>query len=676
MTDYRFTLCLKSDAEPASGLGNELLNSLLPRGTEGEVIIPASHLKGIMRENLFRLLSPFRKDADKLCSFLFGNGGENSGSGISSLLHVSNAAAAPECRIQHVTRTAINEDGVADENSLRTVEALATGSCLKGKLSCLSDEPYFSDLCRLALMSISAVGGGRTRGAGACRISIEGFENETPGELLKKIIPAEITLPETVEYPPASASGAGSTCKALKLIFKAEAPLCLPERPMGSSNVITSGFVIPATAVAGTLLTLLSQEDSQLSSDCFKSELFRCFPCLPADNVQNCILPLLVSNSHKISKTVVQESGNYLFGDLMIPDEVLEPEYRWQEKTAGISMKGTGGVLLVRPDSSVELLRAGDIPRYYAAHGVVNGSEEKRDNLFSMESVCVKEFSGIAVLPEKAADKMLEILKDGRTVSFGKSKSTMGNGTLYAEQCNLFSDKNGSFPQVPQLKNRLFIVQSPIVYDAPLSANSKEIINSVLAEAGWGEVERESVTTSVLFGWNNAGLADQIGDTRRVKAQRVIVPGSVFLLKEPLTDMAEKITLGLGHNRYAGYGGVLPHPMFASAVCKFNRTPVQKKTPCVPQKTHPVYCGYRLHEICGNNLSASQIAHLMRCAQISKKQTEEFLCIQKENRPQKFREKWENVHKQISEYLQSYSTDEMLVMFRVWHDLRNGGDEK
>ena len=674
MTDYRFTLCLKSDAEPASGLGTELLNSLLPKGTQGEVIVPASHLKGIMRENLFRLLSPFRKDAEKLCNFLFGNGGENSGSGESSLLHVSNAAADKNCRILHVTRTAINEDGVAEENSLRTVEALSAGCCLKGKLSCLSDEPYFSDLCRLALMSVSAIGGGRTRGAGACKITIDGFENESPGELLKKIISAEITLPETVEYPPASGS-AGNNCKALKLIFKAEAPLCLPERPMGSSNIITSGFVIPSTAVAGTLLTLLSQVDSQLSSDCFKSELFRCFPCLPADDVQNCILPLLVSNSHKISKTVMHESDNYLFGDLMIPDEVLEPEYRWQEKTAGVSMKGTGGVLLVRPDSSVELLKAGDIPRYYAAHGVVNGSEEKRDNLFSMESVCVKEFSGIAVLPEKAADKVLEILKDGRTVYFGKSKSTMGGGTLYAEQCNLFSDKNGSFPQVPQLKNRLFIVQSPIVYDAPLSASSEEIINSVLAEAGWGEVERESVMTSVLFGWNNAGLADQIGDTRRVKAQRVITPGSVFLLKEPLTDMAEKITRGLGLNRYAGYGGVLPHPMFASAVCKPNRTPVQKKTPCAPQKTHPVYCGYSLYESSGSLLSASQIAHLMRCAQISNERTKEFLRIQKENRPDKFWKKWENVHDKILEYLKSYSTEEMLVMFRVWHDLRNG-DEK
>ena len=47
-----YTLRLVSDAEPSSGFGTELLNSLVPRDTDGSPLIPASHIKGLMRQAL------------------------------------------------------------------------------------------------------------------------------------------------------------------------------------------------------------------------------------------------------------------------------------------------------------------------------------------------------------------------------------------------------------------------------------------------------------------------------------------------------------------------------------------------------------------------------------------------------------------------------------------------
>ena len=52
MAEIRYTIELTSDAEPGSGFGGEFVNVTLPRDANGNPVIPASHLKGITRENL------------------------------------------------------------------------------------------------------------------------------------------------------------------------------------------------------------------------------------------------------------------------------------------------------------------------------------------------------------------------------------------------------------------------------------------------------------------------------------------------------------------------------------------------------------------------------------------------------------------------------------------------
>lgn len=669
MISYKFAIHLRSDAEPSSGLGGELLNSLLPRNEHERVTIPASHLKGLMRENLYNVLFPLRSnDAEAICNCLFGRSGEEGDGGQPGIVYLTGAEASVDAKIITVTRTSI-EDGRAKDTSLRTAEALSVGSVLSGHLTCGTDDPILQKLCRLALLSIFELGGGRTRGAGACRIVIKGYENETPGKLLRETIGAELNLSRR-EVIYTETGSAGNGYRALKLYFKPDSPLCLPERPHGKNNVISSGFQIQGTAVAGTLLNLLSESDQELSSACFRSKQFRCYPLLPLMDTAECLLPVMISNSHKISKIPQLENGEYLFGDQMIPDKYLEEDYHWQDKTKGISMKGANGVLIVHSDKSVELLKNSDIPRYYTAHGVVNGSGDKKDNLFTMESVCVKNYSGLVILPENAAEKLLSILKDGRQVFFGKSKSTMGSGMLTAEDWPLFQRMETDFPQVKMLENRLFIVQTPIVYEAAPEMGTREILNQVLAAAGWGEAAEESVMTGVLFGWNRLGLKDQVNNTGRVKAKRVILPGSVFLLKEKLTGLPEKLAEGLGTDRYAGYGAVIPHPMFARRLYRSEEKDIPQET--THAKKSPVYCGYELDKICGSKLSASQIANVMNYVQISNAKAKEFLETQKRLRPERIWKQWECVHQELKAFLDQYTSEEMTEMIRVWHDLRIG----
>lgn len=671
MKNYDFELLLKSDAEPASGMGGELLNSILPKDEKGCFIIPGSHLKGLMRENLFNLLSPLRKDAATICGILFGNPGELNAGGSPSVLHISNATALFDAKAITITRTAVGPDGVASDTSLRTTEALAKGTCLKGVMSCDTTDVTIQKLCRLALLTVTAVGGGRTRGCGECRITFPAFSAETPGKLLKEIAAAEISEAQcSFIHNPAAVIG--SDFKAVKLIFESSAPICIPERPAGKNNVIGSADAIPGTAVAGVLLNLLSESDQELSSGCCRSEVFRCFPLLPTAEGEDPAAVLRVSNTHKISKLCLTEGGKHLFGDLMIPDKYLsDPSYRWQEQSRAISMKGASGMLVVGHDGHVKLLRSGEIPRYYSAHGVVNGEGKKKDNLFTMESIRVKKFTSFAILPVEAAQMLLEILKEGRQVFFGKSKSTMGGGVLKAQETPLF-EKFDRYHQVEKLRNRLFIVQSPIVYDAPADSNSRDIINKVLQEADWGEVAEESVMTSVLFGWNSMKLDKQLYDSERVQAKRVITPGSVFLLKEPLASPVEKIARGLGSDRYAGYGAVMPHPMFATALCSLEKGS-ENTVQFEKCSGSPVYCGYHLHKICGKKLSASQIANLMSHAETSVDAAKNFLEEQLD-RPDNIWNAWEDVKEILDKYFKSYNKPDVVKMLRVWHDL-NVGDK-
>ena len=152
MNKINFTITLTSDGEPASGFGTELINSLLPKDADNKVFLPATHLKGIIRENLENM--PHEAVPPEVVEKLFGKTGCNG-----SLFHIENAVADRNADIIEVTRTGLNSFGVADPSSLRTGEAIAAETEFKGAVTFHAG---LSDVCRdilkLGLLSLFAVG--------------------------------------------------------------------------------------------------------------------------------------------------------------------------------------------------------------------------------------------------------------------------------------------------------------------------------------------------------------------------------------------------------------------------------------------------------------------------------------------------------------------------------------
>ena len=52
MIKLNYTIVLKSDAEISTGFGSSLLDAIAPRNLKGNFVIPASHVKGLLRQSL------------------------------------------------------------------------------------------------------------------------------------------------------------------------------------------------------------------------------------------------------------------------------------------------------------------------------------------------------------------------------------------------------------------------------------------------------------------------------------------------------------------------------------------------------------------------------------------------------------------------------------------------
>ncbi|MCP4118519.1 MAG: hypothetical protein GY737_24595 [Desulfobacteraceae bacterium] len=256
MSLLSFKVHLLTDAEPGTGLGSINTNNYIPRDASGRPRIPASHIKGLMREELRNIedyLAPENFSADSI----LGKGGE--ALECQGKISVSGPVLADgsEDNTFMITRTAIDQTGTASDKALRTTEALAAGSVLEnGSVTINAENDSAENLAvRLALRSISAIGGNRNRGSGRCRVEIEG-ETRGPGELLQAFLKA---LPGQKARQAAGISKDSRDCKLDKktcwvdIVFRANQPVCCPENPT-RSNAIQGGFAIPASAVMGSLL--------------------------------------------------------------------------------------------------------------------------------------------------------------------------------------------------------------------------------------------------------------------------------------------------------------------------------------------------------------------------------------------------------------------------------------
>jgi len=627
MGKINFTITLKSDGEPASGFGTELIDSILPRNSDGHIIIPSPHIKGIIRENLENI--PNKLIAPNVIANLFGK--EN---GSSSLFHIDNAVAPKDAKVIDVTRTKLNEFGVADAGSLRTSEAVASGSIFSGTITtyCNLSRDY-ENLIKLGLLSLFAIGGGRNRGAGACIVTIDN-EGRTPGELLRLLATVDFgeTPPKDIKENDFVIADDQVT---MKLIFKAKNPVCVPEVPITKNNMIRSGFSIPASAVQGAILHRINDISKKTATACYESGNFRAWPLNPSDNTES--TSLRVSFTHKISKLKIKNTDNYLF-----QDETVKP-YDWDKISSKSPLTGTDGVLLA-DGVSVKLWKSSGMARIVSAHGVHNGDRyDKRNsqkrNFFIVESLAPTLFTGIVSMPKSASDLLLKSLKNDSFVQFGKSRSVRGGGDLSAEIVHF-----ATLPIMKKYEKTIFIIQSPVLIPENLVEKSvEEIISAIVKDSGFGEVEKSSGSVTTQFGWNRTF------NDKFISAKSVISPGAVFKLKSPIENIEEKLLKGIGGGRKYGFGAVLPHPGVAEQLFH------DEAKPSVLAKTDKNFGteGFELWEKAKeSHLSASQISRVRELTGIDADKAIEYLHRQSDDRPIEIWKRWKELINQIEDGIQ------------------------
>jgi CRISPR/Cas system CSM-associated protein Csm3 (group 7 of RAMP superfamily) len=480
-TTIKSNIKLMSDGEPGTGLGGENQNSVSPRDHRAALVIRESHLKGLLREILERI--ELERGWEVRPSVrLFGETDQMNMESDAKLrffpAHTSSKTTSK------VTRTAISVHGVGKKSTLRTSEAIPCGTVFLSSLDGRFEPESIEDLAiRLALLSLPAIGGNRTRGSGLVRVSIDG-ESRTPSVLLRsldKICLTKSKQSESLSMPKEKDVTLATECCVVELFFKADSPICCPELP-DKTNVIATGFTIPASAVQGALLTRLNYFNPKLADALFAHANFRAWPLQPCAQIKNGDWPeldaiptsLRVSLTHRAAKYSIDDSAATDFRDIAL-DGNGEGRYT-EQKTAvsGAPLKASDGVLLVSPLGGRELWRANDMSHLITAHGVRNSrdgiansdrnaGEPNRDrdgrNLFVVDSMSPMIWRGMVVMPKDAASALLADLKANPVQAMGKGRTVRGIGHLKAR---IVGDSDATSIWETKTDRTVLIVQSPI----------------------------------------------------------------------------------------------------------------------------------------------------------------------------------------------------------------------
>ncbi len=659
MTTISYTLELRSDAEPGSGLGGEVVNDYVPRDQRDRPVLRATHLKGLLREAIDEVATLRGWDSVRVLDGPFGRPGAGGDDGLAGALLFSDAVLEGEAPAPlFVSRTALNpQTGTARGMSLRTVEAVRRGTRFRGSVRISGEDPSLAELVvRLALLILPAVGGGRTRGAGLCTVTIDA-EDRSPGRLLE-LLGAGLDRPRPVAAPVSHREVAleNEELVLARILFRATTPLCCPERPVVGINVIESGLAIPASALQGILLTRASRIDPALGNALFRHPSFRCWPLHPfgpagADGAPD--LVIRVSRTHKMSK-LPSARGNWEFRDRLI-----EP-YDWRQVAKGSPLKGPDGLLL-RTAERVRFWPSADIPRIVSAHGVHHDpTGRKGRNLFSVVSLAPMAFMGLVALPASAYERLTKSFRESPEVEVGKARSVRGQGTLALERVDpqaVFRGPGG------MTELSLLVAQSPIAIpdDADVS-DLGAVVARLAAEAGLGEVTACEAHAGLRFGWNRHGHGASVAGSKRLGATRVLTPGTVLALGRPLTDPLPALVAGLGAGRERGFGALLPHPGIASE--RYLRSVEHER---IPSRDDAAKEALALWQAAGRSgPSASQIGRL--AALVASGGAAPWLAQQRD-RPSRIWHRWERVVERLDELVGQPDRDRTMRVLRTWQDL-------
>lgn len=564
MKDFNYyKIELLSDAQPGTGLGGESVNDFVPRNAHNEPILPGAHLKGLMRENLAEMFRCLGWNTEIL-DFIFGKSFEQDDPFAESFIQITDAEPDKSVKTFFVSRTKLDEAGCAEDGSLRTVEAIPVGTVFRGKIySHLAENSLEEKVWQLGFLSIFEVGGSRTRGCGQCKAELENF-TKSYKELIDEIS-AGITdwkpsdLPEMGTVAPDLNTPLIPVC----LTFFADAPVCVPGLASASqTNVQSTGFSIPASAVRGAIIRKLGNFSGHFMDELYESPNFIAWPLQPCsispDKTQeNLPVPFLVSLTHRAVKYSVDDKSIEKFWDEAIDDRNV------MKTPSKAPLKASDGVLLCLEKGETPLLwKATTMPHEVRAHGVHNSGNQAERGLYTVDSMAPMTWRGLAVLPKAAADKLVAVLESSPQITFGTRRSVQGMGTLKAEILKQppVEWESGNTDKT------VLIVQSPISIPDDVRHNSP-IASEQFLEMCQRILPKHGISADGIQVWANTGLL--FGWNVKLKGlqapHHVILPGSVIQFPEPipsdkLVPLLQKGFFCVPDDYKRGYGAVSVHP--------------------------------------------------------------------------------------------------------------------
>ncbi len=657
MTELRYTITLLSDAEPGTGLGTELINDLIPRDHRGLPLLPASHIKGLVREALEEIAS-LRGWHGSWVEQLFGKEGDAASDGAQGITRFSSACVSDGTSVSSsvITRTAIDDEtGTVATGSLRVTESVPTGTTFEGSVWLINPSGPSKLMLALGLTSLAAIGGNRRRGSGRCTVGIKD-RTESPSQLLAELAEAATASPPPAAMPKAApVASFGNETVVVRLEFRAHDPVCCPEVPITTTNVLRGAFMIPASAVQGAILDRLNANNSDLATKTFEHDGFRAWPLCPVSALAEPPegFPIWTSLTHRMTKL---GAGVDAEQQPHFADEMVDP-IAAEEVARAAPLKAADGVLIRDSDGKVCLWRARDMPRHVAAHVNLAAGDPR---LFTVESLAPMVYRGLVSLPVAAWRVLEESIRQSPNTWFGKSRSTLGGGELSAR---LVNDAERGFLEAPA---QIFVVQSPLLINAELASgvHAGDVLKGMVEGANFGRVKRAEASLGMRFGWNRRALGNRTQGRNRLRAAPVILPGSVFKLEEPMDHPRTALCRGIGDGRDRGFGAILPHP--GTAVARvFDR-------PELPKLISKDQAGANAQELvcaaANSGLSTSQVAWLASLGLADPKSFQVQIKALAEKTPRMW-DRWRAVSTVLTDLCgKNLTSDELTRTLTGWRD--------
>lgn len=231
--NYSITITLLEDLHTGTGTGNIIVDAVQARDEAGIPVIDRHHFRGVLKDNALRLKELGIIEQNDIDT-LFGKAGGQKRKLDCSSLRVKNKADNKDCLIFWDSTARQLNSRCPEDNSLRRIEYIKSGTRLKGSLSLEHVTDKEKKSFDRILKFTTRLGSDRTRGSGQIKIDIQKSidENKTCEEI---------------------------NSKTIRLLLKNKEPLCIPTRGY-AGNIIRTESYIPGRTLFAAICALVSTD--------------------------------------------------------------------------------------------------------------------------------------------------------------------------------------------------------------------------------------------------------------------------------------------------------------------------------------------------------------------------------------------------------------------------------